>query len=532
MENNLNNDGKVRNNAIALIIFMSALIICVLIGVYVYQESTRGKKETKVKTETKDVKSKYELKGNDISDFDLYFMKLNNKEKNEVYSPLSIKYALEMLAEGAGGNTKKQLDSIIGKYENKKYQNNSNMSFANAMFIRNTFKDGIKENYTNNLKNKYNAEVIYDDFKSANNINNWISKNTFNLLKNVVNDGEVSSKDFMLVNALAIDMNWNYKIQASSTQSNAKDKFYNIDYLHEKFKDYVQFINSEDEYSSLKFNNSKNAKVSTFAASANRYDIVKTLGEDNIRSFITGKYKEWLLTDEGKELNPNGMTDAEINEEVNTYIKELNENYTKNDTSTDFSYYTDDDVKVFAKDLAPSNDVTLQYVGIMPNKVSLSEYIKSMDSKSLSNIIKNLKNADDINSYEDGKVTQINGQVPLFNYEYELDLDNSLKSLGVKDIYDSNKSDFTNMLTDKNRKEVIETIHKANIEFSNEGIKASAATIEGGLGAARGPGFDYEYDVPLVKIDLTFDKPYLYIIRDKATGEVWFAGTVYEPVEK
>ena len=30
-------------------------------------------------------------------------------------------------------------------------------------------------------------------------------------------------------------------------------------------------------------------------------------------------------------------------------------------------------------------------------------------------------------------------------------------------------------------------------------------------------------------IDLDFDKPYMYIIRDKSTGEVWFAGTVYEP---
>ena len=32
-------------------------------------------------------------------------------------------------------------------------------------------------------------------------------------------------------------------------------------------------------------------------------------------------------------------------------------------------------------------------------------------------------------------------------------------------------------------------------------------------------------------IDLTFDRPFMYLIRDKETGEVWFAGTVYEPID-
>ena len=72
--------------------------------------------------------------------------------------------------------------------------------------------------------------------------------------------------------------------------------------------------------------------------------------------------------------------------------------------------------------------------------------------------------------------------------------------------------------------------HKANIEFSNNGIKAAAATsLSGGKGAGGSCVFDYRYDVPVKKIDLTFDNPYMIIIRDKNTGEVWFTGTVYEP---
>ena len=44
-------------------------------------------------------------------------------------------------------------------------------------------------------------------------------------------------------------------------------------------------------------------------------------------------------------------------------------------------------------------------------------------------------------------------------------------------------------------------------------------------------GFDYLYDVPVEKINLDFDKPYMFIIRDKNSGEVWFTGTVYKPIE-
>ena len=41
-----------------------------------------------------------------------------------------------------------------------------------------------------------------------------------------------------------------------------------------------------------------------------------------------------------------------------------------------------------------------------------------------------------------------------------------------------------------------------------------------------------KYDVPVETIDMTFDKPYFFLIRDKVSGEVWFMGTVYEPTVK
>ena len=60
--------------------------------------------------------------------------------------------------------------------------------------------------------------------------------------------------------------------------------------------------------------------------------------------------------------------------------------------------------------------------------------------------------------------------------------------------------------------------------FSEEGIKAAAATgiVMVEKSSAMIPMYD-EY------VRLTFDKPFMYVIRDKANGEIMFIGTVYEP---
>ena len=102
--------------------------------------------------------------------------------------------------------------------------------------------------------------------------------------------------------------------------------------------------------------------------------------------------------------------------------------------------------------------------------------------------------------------------------------------MGVKDVFDSSKADLSRMMKNSSGEFISKTIHKANIDFSNDGIKAAATTVVSGLGATGCDSFDYEYDVPVEEIDLTFDKPFMYIIRDKATGEVWFTGSVYEPL--
>lgn len=500
-----------------LIVIIIIIVLLALLGAYFVL--TKGNKENKkdvISNEPKKV-SAYRMSGNSIEDFDLAFLMLESGEKNKLYSPLSIKYALAMLSEGAKGSTKEQIDDIIGGYKSNKYVNSNNMSFANAIFINNTYKNQVKESYAKNLNNKYNAEVIYDDFTSANTINSWVSNKTFNLVNNILDDKTVKDKYFFLINALAIDMEWNKKIQATTNDYRER---YNVQYNHEKYSTSIPLI--ESTYGKVNFNGQDVDSVE-FGASINNYDIVSTLGRDNIKKTITDAYTDWLKDPESYEY-AKMSNELDVDKYVEEFIKQLDSNYKRVDTSTDYYFYIDDNVKAFAKDLKTYNGTTLEYVGIMPTNESLTDYIKNNNAKKINNIISNLKTIE-LNNFEKGKVTQITGKIPLFKYEYELQLVDDLKALGITNIFDKDKSDLSEIATGAY---IDSAIHKANIEFSNDGIKAAAATVMGGFGSAAG-GFDYLFDVPVVTIDLTFDKPYMYIIRDKDTGEVWFTGTVYNP---
>ena len=525
-----NEEEKKKSKAPLIIVLL--LVICLLCGLgLIYgpkllKEFEKDKDDEKIENDSKKYSSSYRITGNGLEAFDLYFLQLENEEKNKVYSPLSIKYALSMLNEGTVGDSHKQIEELIGDYKAKKYPNNNHMSFANSMFIRDTFKDKIKSSYTNTLKEKYNADVITDSFTSPDTMNNWVSEKTFNLIKDLL-DESVKNENFELINALAINMNWINRIQASTAElpEGMKQMYYNVNYIHEKYYDWIESIEGDNNYPDMKFNGKDNIKSVKVGASFNHYDIITDKGEDNIRNTVTEDYKKYLND------NPNEVRVCpSVDEYVNQFIKDIGENYKQADISTDFYISDNEEEKVFAKDLQTYDGVTLQYVGIMPKKVELKKYIENIKVSDISKIINGMKEVK-YDNFKEGVITQIKGNIPLFNYEYELDLMKDLEKLNVKDVFDINKADLSNML--ENEKQFISSAkHKANIEFSNDGIKAAAATSMGGAGAAHMCSYDYQFEVPVEVVDVTFDKPYMYIIRDKDSGEVWFTGTVYNPLTK
>lgn len=520
VEPNLKDNNSKKNKKKVIIGLILLLIIIAGIVTFLIYSNSNKKDNKETKTDAKGVLSPYRMSGNSLSAFDLSFIKIGEKDKNIIYSPLSIKYALSMLSDGTDGDSKAQIDALVGSYKSKKYTNSSNMSLANALFIQNAFKDDIKESYVNNLKNKYSAEVLYDSFATPTIINKWVNNKTFGLIDNLVDN--ISDKPFILVNALAIDMEWKKIIQANTLEDT-----YNVSYNHEKYWEVISVVDTDSSYGTVKFNKgSINAKASEIGASVNNYDIVSALGEDNIRKTITKEYTEWLAEEDSIKCgNEDEQPDATTF--VNNYIKELNSNYKRVDSSTDFKFYDDENVKVFTKELKKYNNTTLEYIGIMPKNKTLNAYIKAINAKTLNETINKTKTIE-LGNFEKGKVYKITGGIPLFKYDYELNLMDDLKTLGVRDVFTLGKANLSKIVNDSSVF-IGDASHKANIEFSNEGIKAAAATEIGGAGEGS-CGFEHLYDVPVVEINLTFNNPYLYIIRDKDSGEVWFTGTVYTPL--
>lgn len=498
----------------------ASFVIVILLGIGVYinkfKENNLSEpiKTNETETETKQA-FKYALKSNSLEDFDLRFLQLENDRKNKIYSPLSIKYTLAMLNEGTEGKSKEEILGLIGEYKSNKYVNSKNMSFANALFVRDTYKQSIKSSFIDNLRDKYNADVVYDSFESAKQINTWVSDKTLELIKNIISDSDIGELNYALVNALAIDMEWENKFLNPINPEAL--------YAHESY-----YWQAPTQLLSNEFEGVENdVSGMGIIASVNNYDIVGSLGEENIRKTVGDKFREYLSEDpdgtasyylEGKDI------ETAVNDYLDEYIEQINNNYKKVYKNTDFLVYTDENVKAFAKDLKEYNGTTLQYVAIMPEE-DLDSYINNITAEDVNKIIGNLKEIKSEN-FKEGVVTQISGYIPKFEFDYELNLIEDLKDMGVTEVFDESKANLKGITDDEAY--IGKIVHKANIEFTQDGIKASAATLAGGMGA--GSMFDYIYDVPVEKIELNFNKPYMFIIRDKETGEVWFAGTVYEPL--
>lgn len=531
-----------KRSAVLAVILILLLAGCGVAAYFVFGSKPEEKKSDNVAQEQQEEESSLKLKGNELSDFDLNFLKYENKKENLVYSPLSIKYALAMLKDGANGETKKQIEDIIGDYKAKKYINSRNTSLANGLFIRDTYKDNILDSYITGLKDNYDAEVVFDSFSSPSTINKWVSNKTLGLVKDILSEGDLDGIEYALVNALAIDQKWVYLLQCQLSNTRVPCKngdskpAYSVHYDHEKFDQFIRNISGSSDMDTMTFGDYKDRVSATIGASFNRYDIVKELGEDKIKAKVTEEYKKWLETDDVKDslsdpdwTNYENIKPTDVEANVAQYMKELKANYGKEDSSTDFYFNDTEDVKVFAKDLQEYDGNTLQYVGIMPKNEDLDKYVTDLKASEATELINGLKELKK-ESFKDGVITRIDASIPMFKYNYTMDgLIGNLGKMGITDVFDKNEADLSGI--SKEGSYIARAKHAATIEFSNEGIKAGAATIMGGAGGG-GLHFDYQWDVPVEKIDLSFNKPFLYLIRDKNSGEIWFVGTVYEPSKK
>ena len=168
-------------------------------------------------------------------------------------------------------------------------------------------------------------------------------------------------------------------------------------------------------------------------------------------------------------------------------------------------------------DLKEYDDTQLEFMTIMPD-TDLTNYVDTLTSEKINEITQKLNLA---STTKDG----LNIHIPKFEFDYDLKLKDDLEKIGITDAFDKILANFSNMAdlekTGSNLY-VSDAFHKSNIEFSEEGIKAAAITVFGISDAVA----IKEEKTP---IEININKPFIFLIRDKNTNEIWFVGTVYEP---
>lgn len=132
--------------------------------------------------------------------------------ENIVVSPYSAGMVLAMLEEGAGGETRAELDNalngaVFGKEELDGGKNTVIQS-SNAVWISDNFS--VRNRYVSHLENEFGAFIDTQDFSSpsaVNVINDWCAEKTSGKIKNII---ERVSPDMvmLLVNALYFNAPW------------------------------------------------------------------------------------------------------------------------------------------------------------------------------------------------------------------------------------------------------------------------------------------------------------------------------------
>ena len=115
---------------------------------------------------------------------------------------------------------------------------------------------------------------------------------------------------------------------------------------------------------------------------------------------------------------------------------------------------------------------------------------------------------------------KVNLSLPKFDISANLQLESSMKALGITDVFDD-QADFSGILSQNLEGDRLGCAsHAARVTIDEEGIEAAAYTILADAGAA--PPRDTE------EVNLVLDRPFLFVIESR-DGLPLFAGIVNDP---
>ena len=425
-----------------LILGIICLVVLVASGFATYKVlDSKNKKPDDKQTEQPAENPPQEYKD---TDYNVKLIKTVNSTVNGNYliSPYSIEIALQMLRDGAKGESKTQIDNLIGNRDIPTFSAKGRISVANAAFIKDSYKDYVEKSYYDKLAT-YDAEIIYDPFVSPSKINEWVNEKTYEMIPKILDD---MSKDFVLgiANAVAIDVEWYNSFECNKTRSG-------------------------------EFTKTDGSKMNT----------------EMMHELYSGGLTKYFETDDAKGI-------------ILPYTPY------KSDGETDYE--------------GQASSTKLEFVGILPNG-SVDEYIEGLTKEKLASF--------DSNAITASRKVNISLYLPRFAYEFDLkEFKSVLIAMGVKDVFNPDNADLTGMISRENIKKmdadniyVATAIHKTYIDLNEKGTKAAAVTYFGVDKAAAALEDDLEIK------EITFNKPFVYMIRDSKTKEILFFGVVETPNE-
>jgi len=112
---------------------------------------------------------------------------------------------------------------------------------------------------------------------------------------------------------------------------------------------------------------------------------------------------------------------------------------------------------------------------------------------------------------------KVNLSVPKFDVSSQIKLTDGLKALGVTDVFDFTKSNFS-PLTEDTDVAVSSALHGARVKIDEEGCTAAAYTVMNATGAT----------MPKDEVDFVLDRPFIFVITSQC-GLPLFVGIVNTP---
>lgn len=219
-------------------------------------------------------------------------IKKSFKKENYLISPYSIEVALNMLKSGAQGDTQKEIDKVVNT-RNLNIKNN-NVKIANALFIKSMYSSVVESKFINLLKNNYNSELLYDEFKNPDVINGWVSKSTNGMIEKILDNIDPSFV-LGLANAVAIDVKWKNPFECDDTISKKFIKSngirMNVEMMHQSYSSDAKYL-IDDELKGIILPYKENLEFIAILPNDNLENYIKKLDINILEEKINTKFEK------------------------------------------------------------------------------------------------------------------------------------------------------------------------------------------------------------------------------------------------